>query len=102
MMLSMHLKSSRLRRAVNRAAALVVLGLQVAMGTAALWEPRAGVRLGVHIEQGGAQHTDQHAEESCVVCAVAATPPEAREIHATVDPRAVTTRSRAPPAALEV
>jgi hypothetical protein len=119
MTLSPHLKSSRLRRAMSRAAALVVLGLQVAVSVSAIWEPRAGVRLGVHVEQGGTSHADQHSEESCVVCAVraqashtapaaptvtiadAATPPEAREFHATVDPRTVSTRSRAPPVTLE-
>jgi hypothetical protein len=120
MLLSTHLKSSRFRRAVNRAAAFVVLALQVAVGASALWEPLPGVKLGVHAEQGGTRHADQHAEESCVVCAVraqashtaptaptilaavASAPPQAREIHATVDPRAVSTRSRAPPVALEV
>jgi hypothetical protein len=119
MTLSMHLKPSRMRRAVNRAAALAVLGMQVALGISAIWEPRAGVRLGVHVEQGGTSHSDQHNEESCVVCAVraqashtapaaptitiadAATPPEAREFQATVDPRTVSTRSRAPPVTLE-
>lgn len=119
MKLSMHLRSSRFRCAVNRVAASVVLALQVAVGASALWEPLPGVKLGVHAEQGGTRHTDQHAEESCVVCAVraqashappaaptilaaaASAPPEAREIHATVDPRTVSTRSRAPPTTLE-
>jgi hypothetical protein len=116
-MLSMRLKSSRLLRAAKRVAAFGVLGLQFALVASAIFEPRPGVRLGVHAEQGGTRHSDQHSEESCVVCAVRALalqaapapptiastgvvlPPEAREFHATVDPRTVSTRSRAPPTA---
>ena len=102
-------------RLLHRVAALAVLALQLAMASSAVWEPRPGVRLGAHAEQGGTRDPGQHNEESCLVCAVRAQAsavapsapsimrvemaslPLARAAQATSDTRAVSTRSRAPP-----
>lgn len=46
--------------------------MQLAFAAFALVEPRATVRLGVHVEQDGALHADQHSDDSCAVCAVRA------------------------------
>jgi hypothetical protein len=58
----------------------LVLALQVAFATSAIWEPQAASRLGTHVEQPGARHVGMHDEASCTVCAVRTmhAPPAAR------------------------
>lgn len=50
----------------------LVLVLQAAMAGSALWEPRAELRLGVHIEQDGTRHVDVHNEATCALCSARA------------------------------
>jgi len=67
-MLRLPLNTGRFRKARHRALALVALVLQVAVAGSAVWEPRAEVLLGVHIEGEGTLHAAQHNEATCGLC----------------------------------
>jgi hypothetical protein len=106
-------RPARLR--LRRAGGLLLLAIQLALAVFALAESRASMRLGVHVEQDGTRHDDQHSDETCGLCAVraqSALPGECAATPATSGPscahRAVTLlpptpahilarRSRAPP-----
>jgi len=60
----------RLRLARHRAAAVVVVVMQLFVAASAIWEQSAQVRLGEHAEQQDAQHVGQHDEATCALCSV--------------------------------
>ena len=68
LMLRLPLSAGRFRQARHHVMALVALVLQVAVAGSAVWEPRAEVLLGVHIEGEGTLHAAQHNEATCGLC----------------------------------
>ena len=112
------LRTDHLRAWPSRLAATVVLVLHAALSGSVFLEPHGELKLGVHVEQDGARHIDQHNPESCALCeartltslpSIAALPilalrevavgPEWR-LAAPVSRRALPRHSRAPPALL--
>lgn len=103
--------------ALRRAVALLVLVVQAAIATGAVWEPHPTRRVDTHTEPAGTRDTAPHHDDACPICALwaaAAVPAEPLPLVGalrTAEPSQATTagptarltaslRSRAPPALL--
>ena len=101
--------------ALRRAVALLVLVVQAAIATGAVWEPHPTRRVDTHTEPAGTRDVAPHHDDACPICALWAAAdvpsqplPPAESLRATDLPRATIAgvservaaalRTRAPPA----